>query len=68
MSYEVVSTRPAARGKMYYYVLVSEGKIIRFKLDPNASQEAIDSHVEEYLSLMNEEMSLMNEENTNITE
>jgi len=57
MSYQVISTRPAARGKVYYNVLISEGQIIILKLDPNASQEAIDSNIEEYLFAINQENS-----------
>lgn len=51
MTYTIISTRPAARGKVYYTVRMSDNEDRIFKLDPDLTQEQVDAVVTEELQI-----------------
>lgn len=51
MTYTIISTEPAARGKVYYTVRISDGEDRIFKLDPDLTQEQVDAVVNEELQI-----------------
>tara|TARA_S200002703_G_scaffold21922_2_gene18620 strand:+ start:2850 stop:3089 length:240 start_codon:yes stop_codon:yes gene_type:complete len=51
MTYTIISTSPAARGKTYYSVMISDTKTRQYKLDPNLTQEQVDVYVDQELEL-----------------
>ena len=51
MTYTIISTRPAARGKVYYKVRMSDNEDRIFKLDPDLTQEQVDAVVNEELQI-----------------
>jgi len=54
MTYQIISTTPAARGLTYYKVEITEGECRIFKYESNASQEDIDNLVTETLQVESE--------------
>lgn len=51
MTYTIISTHPAARGKVYYTVRMSDSEDRTFKLDPDLTQEQVDTLVGEELQI-----------------
>lgn len=51
MTYTITSTYPAARGKVYYTVRMSDSEDRTFKLDPDLTQEQVDAVVTEELQI-----------------
>ena len=51
MTYTIKSTYPAARGKVYYTVRMSDSEDRTFKLDPDLTQEQVDAIVTEELQI-----------------
>ena len=51
MTYTIKSTYPAARGKVYYTVRMSDSEDRTFKLDPDLTQEQVDAVVTEELQI-----------------
>ena len=51
MTYTIISTYPAARGKVYYTVRMSDSEDRTFKLDPDLTQEQVDAVVTEELQI-----------------
>ena len=51
MTYTIISTYPAARGKVYYTVRMSDSEDRIFKLDSDLTQEQVDVIVGEELQL-----------------
>ena len=51
MTYTIISTDPAARGKTYYTVRISDTDIKQYKLDPNLTQEQVDVYVAQELEI-----------------
>lgn len=51
MTYTIIFTDPAPRGKVYYTVRISDDENRTFKLDPDLTQEQIDAAVNEELQL-----------------
>lgn len=51
MTYTIISTRPAAREKVYYTVRMSDTEDRIFKLDPDLTQEQVDVIVSEELQI-----------------
>ena len=46
---KIISISPAARGKNYYKIQIDETRCIDLKLDPDPTQEQIDTLVTELL-------------------
>lgn len=51
MTYTIIFTDPAPRGKVYYTVRISDDENRTFKLDPDLTQEQIDAVVDEELQI-----------------
>lgn len=51
MTYTIIFTDPAPRGKVYYTVRISDDENRTFKLDPDLTQEQIDAVVNEELQI-----------------
>ena len=51
MTYTIISTDPAARGKTYYTVRISDTDTKRYKLDPDLTQEQVDDYVVQELEI-----------------
>lgn len=51
MTYTIIFTDPAPRGKVYYTVRLSDNENRIFKLDPDLTQEQIDAAVNEELQM-----------------
>lgn len=51
MTYTITSTYPAARGKVYYTVRMSDSEDRIFKFDPDLTQEQVDALVTEELQI-----------------
>ena len=51
MTYTIKSTYPAARGKVYYTLRMSDSEDRTFKLDPDLTQEQVDAVVTEELQI-----------------
>ena len=51
MTYTIISTDPAARGKTYYTVRISDTDIRQYKLDPNLTQEQVGVYVTQELEI-----------------
>ena len=51
MTYTIIFTDPAPRGKVYYTVRISDDENKTFKLDPDLTQEQIDAVVDEELQI-----------------
>lgn len=51
MTYTIIFTDPAPRGKVYYTVRISDDENRIFKLDPDLTQEQIDAVVNEELQI-----------------
>ena len=51
MTYTIIFTDPAPRGKVYYTVRISDDENRTFKLDPDLTQEQIDALVDEELQM-----------------
>ena len=54
MTYQIISTTPAARENTYYKVEITEGECRVFKYHSDASQEDIDNLVTETLQMESE--------------
>jgi hypothetical protein len=59
MNYQVISTDPAARGKIYYKIKISEEDCIILKLDDGSTQEIIDNEVEKYIQREKENQRIL---------
>ena len=51
MTYTIISTNPAARGKTYYTVRISDTDTRQYKLDPDLTQEQVDDYVVQELQI-----------------